>query len=134
MLDKTFDPTAIDWNGQPASPPTDAQVDAAAALVRFTPGYEVAERTRILRSRLYADEHGVATADFEGTVKGLPWIEATSNRGLKLYAEIITDDTVLSTMRIALVPTGKRVPADAVRLGGANGTHAYLLDSITGAR
>lgn len=102
--------------------------DAAAERVRFTPGYPVQAGTRILRSRLYANPStGVATADFEGTLQGQPWIEGTRAGGLKLYAEVAVDRDTLTTLHLALVPTGKRVPEAGIRLGGANGTWAYLL-------
>ncbi len=98
----------------------------------FTPNYTPLAGTRILRHRLYADEGGVATATFAGTLNpDEVWTEGGTSGRMSVYAEVARnrDDSapVQTTLRIALVPTGKRVPEDARRLGSRRGLHAYLL-------
>jgi hypothetical protein len=103
----------------------------------FTPNYTPLKGTRILRHRLYADEGGVASATFAGTLKADEvWVEGGTSGRLSVYAEVRAnqpedEEPVHTTLRIALVPTGKRVPEDARRIGSKRGLHAYLLGATT---
>ena len=104
---------------------------------RFAPNYTPLASTRILRSRLYADEGGVATVTFAGTLEQQAlWLEAGGSGRLSVYAEVARAlegaKSLQTTLRIAVVPTGKRVPEDASRIGSARGLHAYLLAATVG--
>lgn len=105
--------------------------------VPFKAGYELeADAPRILRGKLVPDAGGVATVTFGGVPVNGVWVEANSGSRLSLYAEVDgLDGSVQTVARVAVVPTGKRVPTGAVRLGGnGRGRHAYLLSTETVAR
>jgi len=94
---------------------------------RFTPGYEQAESTRVLRVRIEPDEHGVDRIRFKGAVRSA-WIATSpgSGRG-SVYAEVDTSADFDTLMGVAVIPTGKRVPKGASRMGSAGSAHFYLL-------
>ncbi len=101
---------------------------------RFTPNYTPQENTRILRAKLHADDGGVATVTFRGTLDGHAlWIAGPGMSGrLSVYAEVtrVPDaEPVQTTLKVALVPTGKRVPKIGWRIGSRQGTHVYLLEA-----
>jgi hypothetical protein len=101
---------------------------------RFTPGYPVSD-ARIYRSRLHVNSsNGVATVTFRGVVIDATraWIERGSTGRLSLYCEVIPTDDTATEVRVAVVPTGKRVPdvidgGPTLRLGSVGGQHVYLL-------
>lgn len=87
--------------------------------VRFKPGYEVSD-ARILRGRLRPAEDGTATVTFRGQVADATrcWVEVGGSGRISLYAEVTPDDTTATEVKVALVPTGKRVPkVGRARLG-----------------
>lgn len=108
-------------------------VDPAPERQPFVAGYDQGD-ARIFRNRLYADDGGVATVIFRGTITTEPWVEAGSSGRLSVYAEVTPTDTVDTVLQIALVPTGKRVPARGTRLKGGRRTQAYLLAADTQPR
>lgn len=100
----------------------------------FVPDYEPLADTRVYRKRLYPNAGGVATVTFRGAADSL-WIERGRSGRLSVYSEVTLpseDEAPLETvLRVAVIPTGKRIPKSGVRLGGANGLHAYLLSRET---
>lgn len=97
----------------------------------FKPDYTPLSGVRILRHRLYANEGGVASATFTGRLDAdAIWVEGGTSGRMSVYAEVTRGDgTEQTTLRVALVPTGKRVPEDARRIGSKRGMHAYLLSA-----
>lgn len=99
---------------------------------RFVPGYARTDAV-IHRVGLRADSGGVATATFDGLLDATRCFTATNRRGtVSLYAEVTPDDDRETTVRVAMVPTGKRVPqadtgAESIRLGTEGRIHVYLL-------
>jgi hypothetical protein len=94
----------------------------------FVPGYTPTQGMRVHRQRLSADEGGVATATFHGDVRSA-WVQTGATGRMSLYAEVNVLDTDDTTFRVAMVPTGKRVPMNASRIGSAGRMHAYLLET-----
>jgi hypothetical protein len=117
---------------------TTEQVDPGG----FTPDYAVAEGVRIHRAKIYKGSGGTATVTFRGQIddatRDLTVRAANGGSGRpSIYAEVVTDDSSATTVKVAIVPTGKRVPltADgdrAFRLGtvqrGSRFEHVYLLE------
>lgn len=112
--------------------------DAVTERVRFRAGYDQST-TRVLRKGLRVDDQGVATVTFRGTVADVTsaWVEARRGGGVNLFCEVeVTADTA-TLVQVAVVPTGKRVPAlppsmggstePTLRLGSVGGLHVYLL-------
>lgn len=109
--------------------------DLAPAREPFVPNYTPLAGTRILRARLYGDAGGVATVTFRGTLDPQAlWVERGTSGRLSVYAEVTRSADTDTVLRVALVPTGKRVPEDAQRLGSGKGMHAYLLSALTQPR
>lgn len=96
--------------------------------VAFVPDYLTTE-ARIHRQRLTPSAGGLATATFRGSTAGL-WVQRGSSGRLSLFAEVEPSDDVHTEVAIALVPTGKRVPAGQF-LGSAGSIHAYLMSRET---
>lgn len=108
--------------------------DATPERTPFVPGYGVIPNVRIIGTTLQADDDGTATATFRGdldatriTVKG-----SRTRQVPRLYAEVDKGVEVHTEVKVALVPTGKRVPqardgSPALRLGQAGRVHVYLL-------
>lgn len=97
----------------------------------FVPEYDFDADTRIHRQRLTPNEGGVATVRFRG-IAGDLWVEQGSSGRLSLFTEVTASEDVATVLRVAIVPTGKRVPLGQ-RLGSARGLHAYLLSRETAA-
>jgi hypothetical protein len=102
----------------------------------FVPDYSPIAGLRILRSRLRTSEGGTATVRFRGQIADATtdvWLERGTSGRLSLYAQVDVDDTTATEIKVAVVPTGKRVPAisgdtaRAHRIGSVGGTHVYLL-------
>lgn len=94
--------------------------------VPFEPAYEVMP-VRILRGRMGRLEGGVAEVTFRGQVTDGVYAGERC-----VYAEVAVDETTATTVRVAVVPAGKRVPLDesgaaATRIGMSGDRHVYLL-------
>jgi hypothetical protein len=150
QLDPNFPPTDQPDVGTPADPAdrvnpnlpayTDLAAAAADAGVTtdttvddgrptFAPGYPVTAN-RIYRARLYPGRYdGVATVTFRGNVADATqtWVSKGASGRISLYAEVTPTDDTATEIRVAVVPTGKRVPDDGYRIGSVDGTHVYLL-------
>lgn len=95
----------------------------------FAAGYPQTD-ARIFRARLYPGRFdGVATVTFRGTVADATrcWIERGSSGRLSVYGEVTPTEDTATEIRLAVVPTGKRVPDGGLRLGGGSGQQVYLL-------
>lgn len=111
-----------------------------ANRVAFKAGYQQMASTRILRGRLYVNrEDGTATVTFRGQIGDATtdlWVERGSSGRLSLMAEVEVTEDSATEIRVAVVPTGKRVAAvdDAKshRIGSVDGRHVYLL-SVDGS-
>lgn len=120
-------------NDMTTTPGTDGDA-TTEGRERFTPDYTPIEGLRVYRSRLRPNEGGVATVTFRGDLTSATpmWIEQGTSGRPSLYAEVATTDDTATAIRIAMVPTGKRVPMDdtdstAKRIGSVKGLHCYLL-------
>lgn len=100
----------------------------------FVPDYTPTPGLRVLRSHLRVGDGGTATVRFRGQIENALadcWIERGGSGRLSLYAQVDVDDTTATEIKVAVVPTGKRVPSvdgdRAPRLGSVGGRHVYLL-------
>lgn len=104
---------------------------------RFAPGYEVAD-ARIFRARLYPSAtDGTATVTFRGTVEDATrcWVTRGRSGRISLYAEVTPTTDTATEIKVAVVPTGKRIPTvdghagpePTLRLGSVGTEHVYLL-------
>lgn len=109
--------------------------DTVTYRPRFKAGYE-SSTERILRERINVGADGVATVTFMGTVHDATtcWITRGSSGRMSIYGEVGTEGSHATRMRLAVVPTGKRIPlidggtdGPAMRLGSEAGQHVYLL-------
>lgn len=112
-----------------------AELDAATEAGRqpFKAGYEQSEGTRVVRGKIYTGEDGTATVTFLGQINDATtdlWVQQGTARA-SLYAEVALDDATATEVRLAIVPTGRRVPETGLRLGtikrGRRVSHVYLL-------
>lgn len=107
----------------------------------FVPDYTPVAGLRILRSHLRFGEGGTATVTFRGQIADATtdvWVERGTSGRMSLYAEVAVDDDTATEIKVASIPTGKRIPADhtgagkAHRLGSVGRYHVYLL-SVDGS-
>ena len=99
---------------------------------KFTPGYTPISGSRIHRSRLRVQPDGTATVYFNGQVEditdGQQAFVLNAGSQINLYAEVAVDDTTMTEVKVAVVPTGKRVP----QAPGGNGERAHRIGSVQG--
>lgn len=116
---------------------TDSLGTVEGDVARFEPAYTPIEGTRVLSGRLRFDAGGVAEVTFRGQIlyrPGAPTAAVYVAGERRLYAEVILDEDTATTVRVAAVPTGKRVPQEAgggaaQRIGMSGPRHhVYLLE------
>ncbi len=120
---------------------TNSSMDGDAARAerrRFAPNYTPLAGSVILRCRLYADEGGVATATFAGTLEQQAlWLEAGGSGRLSVYAEVTREPEgakpLQTTLRTRSCQRARGLPEDARRIGSVRGEHAHLLGATVGA-
>jgi hypothetical protein len=112
---------------------TDQTTDAGTSA--FQPGYEPGD-ARIHRNTLRIKPDGTARVTYRGQILDATsdlWVERSRSGRIKLYAHVVTDETTATEVRVAIVPTGKRVPLipdttqPSLRIGSVGGQHVDLL-------
>lgn len=126
----------LSTSSTPAGFAPDGLGEVADEREPFTPDYTPMRGRRIWRSKIRVGKGGVAEVTFAGNVPDATaaWVEpGMRSNGMNLYAEVEPTDDTATTLRLAVVPTGKRPPMNddetqpALRLGSVGTRHVYLL-------